>query len=32
MKRRDFALDEKRLNVRAINYKGEVLYQTELTK
>jgi predicted MPP superfamily phosphohydrolase len=27
-----FAVDEKRLNVRAINYQGEVLYQTELTK
>lgn len=27
-----FAIDEKRLNVRAINYQGEVLYQTELTK
>lgn len=27
-----FAIDEKRLNVRAINYQGEILYQTELTK
>ncbi len=27
-----FAIDAKRLNVRAINTKGEVLYQTELTK
>ena len=27
-----FALDGKRLNVRAINYQGTVLYQTELTK
>jgi len=27
-----FAIDANRLNVRAINYKGDVLYQTELTK
>lgn len=27
-----FAIDTNRLNVRAINYKGDVLYQTELTK
>lgn len=27
-----FAMDAKRLNVRAINLKGDVLYQTELTK
>ena len=27
-----FAMDAKRLNVRAINFKGDVLYQTELTK
>jgi tartrate-resistant acid phosphatase type 5 len=27
-----FSLDEKRLNVKAINYTGEVLYETELKK
>jgi hypothetical protein len=27
-----FSIDAKRLNVKAINYKGDVLYETELTK
>jgi tartrate-resistant acid phosphatase type 5 len=27
-----FSVDAKRLNVKAVNYKGDLLYQTELTK